>query len=311
MLNSIAIIGAGAVGGYYGGRLTEHGHDVHFLLRSDYDHVRRHGLNVRSVSGDFRLAPEQIRIYNDVKAMPKIDLVIVTLKSTENDQFQRLITPLLHEETAILTLQNGLGNEGDLARLFGANRVLGGIAFVCINRTAPGELHHTEPGYIRLGEYASETARSPRAERIVEMFNASNVRASVIDGPLRAARWAKLVWNIPFNGLGALLDATTEDLLASAEGSDLVRAIMLETIAAATADGVVLPREIADQQIAATRKMGAYRTSTQIDRQTDKAMEIETIFGRPLAVARRGNLPAPLLQFLHVSLAHLNRLTKR
>ena len=143
------------------------------------------------------------------------------------------------------------------------------------------------------------------------MFNGSNVKAHVIDGPVRGARWAKLIWNIPFNGLGALLDATTEDLLATAEGTALVRGIMLETIAAAAADGIVLSREMPDQQIAATRGMGAYRTSTQIDRQTGKPMEIDAIFGRPLAVAERANVPVPLLQFLHVSLVHLNRAPKR
>jgi 2-dehydropantoate 2-reductase len=310
-VNSIAIIGAGALGGYYGARIAQHGHDVGLLLRSDYHHVRQHGLSVRSVSGDFTLRPEQVRVYDDPAAMPKADLVIVTLKSTENRQFQRLITPLLHEETAILTLQNGLGNEDDLARLFGAGRVLGGIAFVCINRIGPGQLHHTEPGFIRLGEFATDVGRSARAERIAEMFNQSNVKASVIDGPVRGARWAKLVWNIPFNGLGALLDATTDQLLATDDGTALVRAIMQETIAAAAADGIVLPREMPDQQIAATRGMGAYRTSTQVDRQTGRPMEIDAIFGRPLAVARRGGVPAPLLQFLHVSLAHLNRATER
>src|SRR5688572_21251685 len=149
------------------------------LLRSDYEYVRARGLNVRSVSGDFALPPEQLRVYNDPAAMPKVDLVVVTLKSTENMHFARLITPLLHERTAILTLQNGLGNEDDLARLFGIERVLGGIAFVCINRAAPGELRHTEPGFIRLGEFAGNAGRSARAERIVEMFNASNVRAHV------------------------------------------------------------------------------------------------------------------------------------
>jgi len=311
MFNSIAIIGAGALGGYYGARFAQHGHNVHLLLRSDYEHVRRQGLRVRSVSGDFALAPEQVHVHNDPATMPKVDLVIVTLKSTENHQFPQLITPLLHENTAILTLQNGLGNEDDLARLFGAHRVLGGIAFVCINRVAPGELQHTEAGFIRLGEFGSDTGRSTRAKDIVDMFNRSNVTAHVIDGPVRAARWAKLVWNIPFNGLGALLDATTEDLLADDEGTQLVRDIMFETLAAAAADGIVLPREMPDQQIAATRGMGAYRTSTQIDRQTGKPMEIEAIFGRPRAVAQRANMPVPLLQFLHVSLTHLNRAIKR
>ena len=309
--SSIAIIGAGALGGYYGGRLAQHGFNVHLLLRSDYEHVRRHGLSVRSVSGDFAVTPQQLHVYNDAAAMPKVDLVIVALKSTQNHEFERLITPLLHEKTAILTLQNGLGNEDDLARLFGPQRVLGGIAFVCINRVGPGQLHHTEPGFIRLGEFAGETGRSARAERIVEMFNRSNVKASVIDGPVRGARWAKLVWNIPFNGLGALLDATTDQLLASEEGTAVVRAIMFEVIAAAAADGIVLRREMPDQQIEATRGMGAYRTSTQIDRQMGKPMEIEAIFGRPLAVAKSGNVPVPLMQLLHVSLSHLNRAIER
>src|SRR5215207_1962756 len=167
----IAIVGTGALGGYYGGRLAQHGHDVHLLLRSDYDHVRRHGLAVRSVSGDFSLSADRLHVYNDAAAMPAADCVIVTLKSTENHELPRLVTPLLHEKTAILTLQNGLGNEDDLARLFGGERVLGGIAFVCINRIAAGQLHHTEAGFIRLGEFAGETGRSARAERIVEMFN--------------------------------------------------------------------------------------------------------------------------------------------
>lgn len=309
--SSIAVIGAGALGGYYGGRLAQHGHDVHLLLRSDYEHVRRNGLIVRSVSGDFALAPYQLRVYNDAAAMPKADLVIVTLKSTQNHQFSRLISPLLHDRTPILTLQNGLGNEDDLAQLFGAERVLGGIAFVCINRVGPGELHHTEKGFIRVGEYVGDAGRSERADRVVEMFNRSNVTAHVIHGPLRGARWAKLVWNIPFNGLGALLDATTDQLLASDEGTALVRAIMHETVAAAAADGIVLSPDFAEQQIAATRGMGAYRTSTQIDRQTGKPMEVDAIFGRPLAVAQRGGVAAPLLQILHFSLSHLDRAATR
>jgi 2-dehydropantoate 2-reductase len=307
--SSIAIIGAGAVGGYYGGRLAQHGHDVHFLLRSDYEHVRQNGLNIRSASGDFSLPPAQIHVHKDTATMPEVDLVIVTLKSTENRHLERLISPLLHENTAILTLQNGLGNEDELARLFGPDRVLGGIAFVCINRIGPGQLHHTEPGYIRLGEFSgagSAGGRSRRVEQIVEMFNASNVKAHVIDGPVRAARWAKLVWNIPFNGLGALLDATTDQLLATDAGTALVRAIMLEVIAAAASDGVELSEDMPDKQIAATRGMGAYRTSTQIDRQQGKPMEVDAIFGRPAAVARAHQVPIPLMEMLQVSLSIVN-----
>src|SRR4051794_3204865 len=116
MFTRIAILGAGAIGSYYGGRLAQHGCDVNFLLRSDYEHVRANGLTVRSIDGDFHLPAERLRVYNDPATLPPADLVIVTLKSTENHQFPRLIPPLLRDETAILTLQNGLGNEDELAR---------------------------------------------------------------------------------------------------------------------------------------------------------------------------------------------------
>src|SRR5213082_2454547 len=120
----IAVVGTGAVGGYYGGRLALQGHDVHFLLRGDYDPVRRNGLRVQSCAGDFTLSPQRVHAYRDPREMPKPDLIVVTLKSTANDQFEPLIRPLLDEHTAILTLQNGLGNEEQLAELFGADRIL-------------------------------------------------------------------------------------------------------------------------------------------------------------------------------------------
>jgi 2-dehydropantoate 2-reductase len=299
-----AILGAGAVGGYYGARLAQHGHDVHFLMRSGYEHVREHGLMIRSVDGDFVLPAERICVYDDVAAMPRADLVIVTLKSTENHHLARLIPPLLHDETAILTLQNGLGNENYLADLFGARRIIGGMAFVCINREGPGRIDHQESGYVRIAEFQG-AGRSARVGEIVEMFNASRIRTSAIDD-LKAGRWDKLVWNIPFNGLTALLDVTTDRLLASERGVQQVRAIMQEVIAAARADGVTLAPERAQQQIDVTRRMGAYRTSTQIDRQTGRPMEVEAIFGRPVEVARRGGVPVPLMELLYLALSSLS-----
>ena len=150
---TICIVGAGALGGYYGARLAQHGNNVHFLLRGDYDAVRKNGWSIKSYQGDFSLAPGSLGVWNDAAKMPKADLVLVTLKTTTNDQFEPLITPLIKDDTAILTLQNGLGNEERLAALFGKEHVLGGIAFTCINRVAPGEIDHSAAGWIRLGEF--------------------------------------------------------------------------------------------------------------------------------------------------------------
>src|SRR3954468_5443461 len=234
----IAIVGTGAVGGYYGARLAQGGPDVPFLLRGDYDAVRRNGLVVQSCNGDFTLAPQSLRVYDDPMRMPAADLVVVTLKSTANDKFERLIPPLLRDNTAILTLQNGLGNEERLGELFGRARVLGGMAFVCINRVAPGIIRHTDHGIIRLGDFTLP-GRSERALRIAAMFNASKVKCEVLDD-LRWGRWQKLTWNIPFNGLGAALDLTTDRLVGSEAGRRLVEDLIREVIAAARADGVDL-----------------------------------------------------------------------
>lgn len=293
---TIAVIGAGAVGGYYGARLAQHGHSVHFLLRSDYDAVRRNGMTVRSWIGDFALTREQAHAHRDPREMPKADLVLVTLKTTANDQFEPLIRPLLKDDTAILTIQNGLGNEDRLAELFGAQRILGGMAFTCINRIAPGVIHHTDHGVIRLGEFNG--GPSKRATQIAEMFKASQIPCEVLDD-LKAGRWAKLIWNVPFNGLGASLDLTTDKLLASPEGMDLLLALMGEVIAAAEALGVRMPPDMIDRQIRHTSTMGAYRSSMQVDRQEGRAMEVESILGEPLRQAKRAGVSTPKLEMLY------------
>jgi 2-dehydropantoate 2-reductase len=292
----IAIIGTGAVGAYYGGRLAQHGHDVHFLLRGDYQAVKQNGWNIRSCDGDFVLPAAAVNAYNDPAKMPEADLVIVTLKTTANDQFEPLIAPLMKRQTTILTLQNGLGNEECLADLFGAERIVGGMAFVCINRIQPGIVHHIAEGTITLGEYQS--AAGERVTRIAEMLRTSQVPCRVVDD-LRYGRWEKLVWNIPFNGLSAALNLTTDLLLALPEGEALVRSLMEEVIVAARATGVELPRSLIQGKIDQTRGMGAYRTSMHLDWLAGRAMEIEAIFGHPVRTAQAAGQSVPVLESLY------------
>lgn len=292
----IAIVGTGAVGAYYGGRLAQHGHDVHFLLRGDYSAVKQNGWRIKSCDGDFVLPAEKVRAYDDPATMPKADLVIVTLKTTANDQFEPLISPLLKDGTVILTLQNGLGNEERLAELFGSERVLGGTAFVCINRTGPGEVHHIADGLITLGEFGRPATR--RAHQIGELLTSSKVPAKVLED-LRRARWEKLVWNVPFNGLSAVLDLTTDLLIKTPAGESLVREIMAEVFAAARAAGVELPASLIDAKITATRSMGEYNTSMHLDMREGRAMEVEAILGCPMRVAQQAGIAVPKMEGLY------------
>jgi len=290
----IAVIGAGALGGYYGARLAQHGHDVHLHMRSDCQAVRRLGLHIQSRDGDFVLSPEQLRVYEDPAAMPKADLVLVTLKTTANDKLGDLVRPVLKPESAILTLQNGLGNEQRLAEQFGDDRVLGGMAFVCVNRTGPGQIAHLDHGLIRLGEYRG--GRSERAQRIAQLFSSSNVPCAVLDN-LAAGRWEKLVWNVPFNGLGAVLDYSTDQLLERAP--QLIRQLMREVVDAAAAMEIDFDPSLIEEKMRHTLSMGAYKTSMQIDRQMNRPMEVPAIIGIPLQEAIRHGVATPAMEVLY------------
>jgi 2-dehydropantoate 2-reductase len=292
----IAVIGAGAVGAYYGGRLAQQSHDVHFLLRSDYKHVAKHGWTIKSHHGDFTLPPGTMRVYDKSEKMPKADWVLVTLKATANDQLQPLIAPLIKDNTLILTLQNGLGNEERLAELFGPQRILGGLAFVCIHRLEPGVIHHMDHGYVRVGEFIEGGMNKARV--ITEMFRKSKVECDVLDS-LRKGRWGKLIWNIPFSGLGGALDMATDELLSSAEGQALVRAIMEEVLAGARGCGVELPESVIAQRMKETSTMGSYKSSMQLDRQAGRPMEVEAILGEPVRAAARAGVSMPIVAELY------------
>ncbi|RNC67579.1 MAG: putative 2-dehydropantoate 2-reductase [Desulfuromonadales bacterium] len=295
----IGVVGAGALGLYYGALLQKGGNRVAFLLRRDYEAIRERGLKVLSPSGDFHL--ETVEGCRTPEEMGTVDLVIVGLKTFANNRFAELITPLVGKDTLILTLQNGLGNEEALASLFGPERILGGVAFLCSNRGTPGVVHHLGAGKILLGSLLP--AARGQAERIAAILGAAGIDCqSVAD--LRKARWEKLVWNVPFNGLCAITLRTVDDLLAHSASRDLVREIMLEVIAAAKAQGLneVIPATYADGMIAFSEGLGRYRPSMMIDRIEGRQLELDAIFGRPLTAGMEGGIPMPQVRMLHTLL---------
>lgn len=284
----IAVIGAGALGLYYGAMLQKGGYDVHFLLRSDYQAIHDGGLTIYSINGDFHLS--QLQVYRSSEQIGVVDVVIVGLKTFSNGDYFPLLESLVGPNTTILTLQNGLGNEEQLAALFGANKIMGGVAFLCSNRGEPGTVHHLGAGRIIVGEFAGSNME--RAKEIARMFEHSGVECKATDD-LAKARWEKLVWNIPFNGICALLQKPVDFLLANARLRKLVKEIMLEVIAGANASQISqpLPANLADAMISFTENMGAYRPSMMIDRELGRPLELEAIFAIPLERATAGGVP--------------------
>jgi 2-dehydropantoate 2-reductase len=280
---------------YYGALLQRSGVETHFLLRRDYQAIKQAGLKVFSINGDFYLP--QVHTWQNPGEMGRADLVIVGLKTFANDSYQQLIAPLLNDSTTILTLQNGLGNEEALAELFGAERVVGGVAFLCSNRGEPGTVHHLGAGRIVLGEFAAEGFE--RVTELAALFTAAGVDCKTTTD-LKRARWEKLVWNIPFNGLAALLLQSVDRLLAVRETRKLVRELMLEVIEAANRQGLrsEIPTHFAESMLEFTDTMGAYKPSMQIDREEGRELEIGAIFRMPLRFAAEKGAAMPRVAML-------------
>jgi 2-dehydropantoate 2-reductase len=289
MFSSIAIVGSGAIGLYYGGRLAEAGHDVRFLLRSDYDTITADGLRCESVHGDFHLHP--VQAFRSAAEIGPVDLVIVAWKATSNFLLESVLPPLLKENTQVVTLQNGLGNCESIAAITGAERVLGALCFVCINRLSPGFIHHSAGGRMAIGEFS--TGLPGRAAALAAVFAAAKVE-TVVESNVEETVWKKLIWNVPFNGLAiAEGGKTTDALLAEASIEAEIRALMEEVVAAAGARGFSLDPKLIDWNIDRTRPMGPYRPSSLIDWQEGREVEIEAIWAEPLRRAKAAGLSLP------------------
>ncbi len=301
-LGKIAIVGSGSVGLFYGGRLAASGADVHFLMRSGFDEARERGIRVYSPElGDIRI--EHPKAFLEPHEIGPCDLVIISLKTTANGSLETLLPPLLREKTALITLQNGLGNEEHLASLHGAERVLGGLCFVCLTRRTPASVDHFGHGMLSIGEF--ERPPFPRTRRLVDAFCQSGIDAKLVHN-LATERWRKLVWNIPFNGLAVAEGGLTVDkILADPIVKARCRALMEETILVATALGHFIESEFADLQIERTYPMGAYKPSTLVDWLAGKELEIEAIWGEPLKQATKAGLSVPNLESLYNRLKNL------
>lgn len=296
----VAIIGAGAVGSYYGARLAQAGHDVHFLMRRDYEAVSSGGLRITSADGDFTL--ERPSVARSSEQIGPVDWVICALKATSIEEARELVAPCVGDRTRILVLMNGLGLENRVAQWFGGAGIFGGLAFTCINRGEPGAVHHIDYGPITIGHLDDDGAELATA---ATLWEGATVAVSTSPSLVRS-RWEKLCWNIPFNGLAVTGGGITTDvILADRELRETARRVIHEVVAAGNADlaacdqaGRIDAEAMATEMIAATDAMAAYRPSTMIDFVEGRQMEVDAIFDAPLRRARELGVETPLMALL-------------
>ncbi|MBN2583737.1 MAG: putative 2-dehydropantoate 2-reductase [Planctomycetes bacterium] len=303
---SYAVIGTGAVGGFYGARLAHAGLDVHFLLHGDYEHVRRHGLRVDSVDGDFTLSHAQA--YAQPDDMPPCDVVVVALKTTQNHLLPQLLPKPAGDRGVVLMLQNGLGVEDDAAQIVGHDRVMGGLCFLCSNKVGPGHIHHLDYGFVTFAEHAAEgraVGITPRMEAVAGDFRVAEIETRCVED-LVLARWQKLIWNIPFNGLSVVLDATSAELMADPQTRGLAEALMREVADGARSCGREIDGAFIRHMLDLTEKMKPYRTSMKIDCELKRPLEVEAIFGNALRAAVRAGVQMPRVNTLYKQLKFID-----
>jgi len=305
-MRSYAILGTGAIGGLYGAKLHAAGFPVHFLCYRDYEVVKTQGLRVDSIWGNLHLT--DLHVYADPQKMPTVDVVIVALKTTQNHLLKQLIQPLLSENSLVLVLQNGLGIEDEIADWVD-ERVLGGLCFTCSNKRAPGYVHHLDFGKITLGEYRIDQQPSgitPKLEAIAADFSQAGIPIEVLPD-LLLARWKKLVWNIPFNGLSVVLNATTDILATHPETRALALALMREVQTGAAACDRQISDEFLAEMLEATVQMKPYLTSMKLDFEAGRSLEVEAIFGNPLRTAQKLGVHLPQITVLYHQLRFLDQ----
>lgn len=278
-----AIVGTGAIGGFYGAMLANAGEEVHFLLNSDYAIVKEEGLHVISeVFSNIHL--DKVNAYQHAADMPVCDVILVCLKTTSNESvLPSLVQPLLHDGSVIILIQNGLGVEADVAAQFPGTGVAGATALISVNKVGPGQMHHLDYGDLEIGNFNIEDAGM--IDRVVAAFDRTGLIAKKAED-LNTLRWRKLVWNITFNGMCVVLNTTADKLLADRATYNLSKEIMHEVILGANACGALLPEAMVYDMLQFTIAMRPYAPSMKLDYDAGRPMELRYIYENPVAMAK-------------------------
>lgn len=291
-----AIIGTGAIGGFYGAHLQRAGLEVHFLLHSDYEHVRENGLRIDSA--DSTLILDHVNAHATVDTMPPCDVVLVSLKTTNNHLLPQLLPKPLAPDGVPLMLQNGIGSEEQAAAVVGDRPILGGLAFIAASKIGPGRIRHVSYSEVSLGEYRADGSPSgitPRMEAVAADFTAAGIPITCMDD-LLLARWRKLVWNIPYNALSVILRARTDELMNNPDSRALVEALMREVLAAADACGKHIGDAFMAKMLEHTKHMLPYKPSMRTDYDAGRKLEVAAIYERPLAMACAAGASCPRIE---------------
>ncbi|MGQ9612295.1 2-dehydropantoate 2-reductase [Chloroflexus sp.] len=297
----IAIVGVGGVGGYFGGRLAQAGHDVFFIARGDHlAAMRTHGLRVQSIAGDFWLP--DVKATDQPAEVGPVDLVIVGVKGWQVREAAYAMQPLIGSQTAVLPLLNGVDAPTELAEVLGAEHVLAGLCRIIAYRAAPGVIVHAgvNPPSIDFGEL--DNRHTPRLARIQAALEGAGIRAFTPEN-IHVALWQKFMLICAWSGFGATTRAPIGVWRSLPETRPLVERCLQEVVDVAAARGVMLPDNAVSAMMAFIDSMPYEGTaSLQRDIMSGQPSELDSQNGALVRLARAAGVPVPVNEMLYAIL---------
>lgn len=296
------IIGAGAIGTFYGSKLSQVGDQIIIWSRNDSEIIAKNGYKIKSYMGDYVFNPYLV-IKNLHDLREDIDFIIVSTKVLPDIDIVGLISKVIKKNTAIIIIQNGIHIEKNIADKFSSNQIISALAFIGVSRTNPNEINHQEYGKLIFGNYNN-------IDSIAINYFANSLEKSgleiLLSSNILSERWKKLIWNGAFNPLSVVLGKkNTQQILENNLAIDLAKNIMQEIVMLAKHDGCSFEDDIIDKNILATKKMSPYKTSMLLDYEANRPMEIQAIIGNAVKFAQSKSLSIPYLSTIYAIISNL------
>ncbi|MCE0722848.1 MULTISPECIES: ketopantoate reductase family protein [Legionella] len=306
---SVTVIGSGAVGKFYGGLFTLAGCHVCYLERSDFTILQeKKYYEIELPDGHVvKIRPSQIE--NDSLQLPKSDIIIIALKTTENHLLKKLLPPALKPESKILLLQNGIGNEEYVSAFIKNHSIVCGVTTIGVTRINSGYIKVKDLGELKLAPFTKGDESS--CEYIRQQLVCANLSDALCSKihlfeNHRALRWSKLLWNTSFSSLSLVFNTSVDVLATQKHYQNIVKAIMHEVCVVAKADGVEIEKNI-ERLIQRTITLQGYYPSMYHDFKMGKPIESQYIVLHIIDHARSHHLNLPLLSLVYEKLMMLQK----
>jgi len=297
----VLVVGAGAVGGYFGGKLARAGEDVTFVARGEHlDTLKSRGLIIKSYKGELAL---KVNVVSDPARLGDVDLILMCVKSYSTEEATTQCLKNIGENTIILSLQNGVDNADRILRITGKDNVLGGVVFISSELNKSGEILHCYSGKLIIGKRDGRI--SDRARKVASMFEKAHVPCA-ISNDIQKDLWEKLVWNAAFNSVSAITKSTMEEMMGCDETRALIRLTMNEVLSVAKGIGHSLDEQVIEEYLDVPERCQKMRTSTLQDLLKGKYLEIDAINGAVIANGKKIGIPTPFNSLLYALLKLIN-----